>query len=49
MNALSLITWMQENTLVLMLIVLCFFGLMFGLKTLIFSRLKIDQPDDTRE
>ena len=49
MNALSLITWMQENTLMLMFIVLCFFGLMFGLKALIFSRLKTDQPDDTQE
>jgi hypothetical protein len=40
---------MQENTLMLMLIALCFFGLMFGLKTLIFSRLKINQPDDKQE
>jgi hypothetical protein len=46
MNALSLITWMQENTFILMLIALCFFGLMFGLKTLIFSHLKINQTDN---
>jgi hypothetical protein len=49
MNALSLITWMQENTFMLMLIALCFFGLMFGLKALFFSRLKIDQPDDQQK
>ncbi len=41
MNALSLITWMQENTFMLILIALCFIGLMFGLKMLIFSRLGI--------
>jgi len=49
MDAVSLITWMQENTFILMFIALAFFGLMFGLKTLIFSRLKIDQPDDKQE
>ncbi len=49
MDALSLIKWMQENTFMLMLIALCFFGLMFGLKTLIFSRLKIDQPGDQQK
>jgi hypothetical protein len=49
MNALSLITWMQENTFMLMFIALCFFGLMFGLKAVIFSRLKTDQQDNTRE
>jgi hypothetical protein len=49
MNALSLIIWMQENTFMLMIIALCFFGLMFGLKTLIFSRLKIDQSGDKQE
>ena len=45
MNALSLISWMQDNTFILILIALGFFGLMFGLKILIFSRLKINQPD----
>jgi hypothetical protein len=49
MNDLLLITWMQENTLMLMFIALCFIGLLAGLKALFFSRLKIDQPDDTRE
>lgn len=49
MNVLSLITWMQENTLILMLMALGFFALMFGLKTLIFSRLKIDQQDNQQK
>jgi len=49
MNALSIITWMQDNTFIVIFIVMCFLGLMFGLKILLFSRLNNDRPDEKQE
>lgn len=49
MDALSLITWMQEHSIIMMLIALSFFLLLFGLKTVIFARLQNDEADNNKE
>jgi len=49
MNALSLITWMQEHPFMMMLIALSFFLMLFGLKALLFARLKSGQLEENKE